>query len=621
MLVFEVRLFVAAVLPHFCTISALMTDHSKPERTLPSSSVLIRLLRYARTYRYRVVLASLCSVANKLFDIAPEILIGAAIDVVVRQRESFIASFGFVDPLQQVYLLGALTFIIWVCESLFEFAYQLLWRNLAQSLQHELRVAAYDHVQRLDLAYFEQRSSGGLVSIVNDDVNQLERFLNGGANDLIQVLVTVIAVGGVFFAISPQIALLAFIPIPVILWGAFFYQRRAAPRYDLVRDKVGALAARLNNNLSGLSTIRSFAAESRELERLREDSAAYVEANRSAIRLSSAFVPLIRMAILFGFLCTLVRGGQLVVSGALLPAAYTVLVFLTQRLLWPLTRLADTVDLYERAMASTRRILGLIETPTVIRDADVESPTTRVKGTIEFNAVSFTYTDRTAVLQNIDLNIAAGTTVALVGPTGGGKSTLIKLLMRFYEPSAGRILIDGRPLSSYPLAYLRSQVGWVSQDVFLFEGSIRDNIAYGNPNAAFEDIIASAVAAEAHAFITALPQGYDSQVGERGIKLSGGQRQRLSIARALLKNLPILLLDEATSAVDNETEAAIQRSLRHIAHQRTVIVIAHRLSTIVHADQIVVLNDGVIVERGTHTELIGRQGIYAALWNVQTGRA
>ncbi len=585
-----------------------------------SFSALIRLFGYGRAHRRTILLATFCSIANKLFDIAPEILIGIAIDVVVRQRESFIAGFGIVDPLQQVYVLGALTFAIWVFESLFEYAFQLLWRNLAQTLQHELRLTAYDHVQHLDMAYFEQSSSGTLIAILNDDVNQLERFLNGGANDLIQVLVTVVAVGSVFFVISPQIALLVFTPIPVILWGAFFYQRQAAPRYDRVRAKVSALSARLNNNLSGISTIRSFAAESRELTHLAEESAEYVVANRAAIRLSSAFVPVIRMAILFGFLCTLVRGGQLVIAGALLPAAYTVLVFLTQRLLWPLTRLADTVDLYERAMASTRRILGLIETPIAIRDTDADLSSGTVSGALTLSRVSFAYAGRADVLSDIDLSIKAGTTVALVGATGGGKSTLVKLLMRFYEPTAGTIYLDGKPLSNYSLNFLRSQIGWVSQDVFLFEGSVRENIAYGRPGASFEEITACAMAAEAHGFIETLPQGYDTLVGERGIKLSGGQRQRVSIARALLKNPPILLLDEATSAIDNETEAAIQRSLRRIAHQRTVIVIAHRLSTIVHADQIVVLDHGVIVESGKHADLIARNGIYAALWNVQTGQ-
>ena len=579
----------------------------------------MRLIRYARPYRSRLVLASACSVLNKLFDVAPEILIGVAIDVVVRGKASFVAALGVTEPLSQVYLLGALTLLIWVCESLFEFAYLVLWRGLAQDLQHTLRTSTYAHVQRLDQAYFEDRSSGSLVAILNDDVNQLERFLNGGASDLIQVFVTVVACGAVFFTISPLLAALAFVPIPVILWGAFLFQRRAGPRYDRVRERVAALSARLNNNLSGIATIRSFAAEERELQRLGEDSAAYVAANRDAIRLSSSFVPLIRMAILFGFLCTFVVGGRLVLEGTLQAGFYAVLVFLTQRLLWPLTRLAETVDLYERAMASTRRILGLLETPLHIADAAVAVPAAAARGAIDLRGLRFAYAEGPEVLCGIDLHIAAGTTVALVGATGGGKSSLVKLLMRFYEPTAGRIELDGRALADYPLEWLRRQIGWVAQDVFLFEGTVRENLAYGRPEAGFDALVAAARAADAHEFIARLPQGYDTPVGERGVKLSGGQRQRLSIARALLKDPPILLLDEAASAVDNETEAAIQRSLRRIAHQRTVVVIAHRLSTIVHADRIVVLDQGRIVETGTHAELLARGGAYAALWSVQTG--
>ncbi|HJU41131.1 MAG TPA: ABC transporter ATP-binding protein [Tahibacter sp.] len=591
---------------------------------MPSSTssfaALWQLIRYARPYRARLLAATGCSIANKLFDVAPEILIGVAIDVVVRGKDSFVAGFGIADPLQQVYLLGALTLAIWIFESVFEFLYLVMWRNLAQSLQHELRTNAYAHVQNLDLAYFEDRSSGGLVAVLNDDVNQLERFLNGGANDLIQVIVTVLACGAVFFAISPQIAVLAFTPIPVILWGAFWFQRKAGPRYDVVREKVAALSARLSNNLAGIATIKSFAAEAREAQRLAAESGDYVEANRRAIRLGSAFVPLIRMAILFGFLCTFVRGGQLVLEGHLQAGFYAVLVFLTQRLLWPLTRLADTVDLFERAMASTRRILALLGTPIAIHDTGM-TPDRPARGALSLRNVHFAYANGAHVLDGVDLDVAAGTTVALVGATGGGKSSLVKLLLRFYEPTRGDIRLDGEPLASYRLAWLRAQIGWVAQDVFLFDGSVRDNVAYGRPGASDDDIVAAAKAAEAHDFIARLPQGYATPVGERGVKLSGGQRQRLSIARALLKDPPILLLDEATSAVDNETEAAIQRSLAHLAHQRTVVVIAHRLSTIVNADQIVVVEHGRIVERGRHDELVRQGGIYAALWNVQTGEA
>jgi len=534
----------------------------------------------------------------------PEILIGIAIDVVVNQETSFVASLGFDTPKSQIVVLAFLTLAIWVGESLFEYLYLLLWRNLAQDLQADLRQDAYEQVQRQDMSFFEARGSGELTAILNDDVNQLERFLDGGANDFLQVFMTVILVGGVFFFISPTIALFAIMPIPVVIWGAFFFMRRATPLYADVREQVGGLANRLSNNLGGMATIKSFTAEAEEAQRLKLASARYVAANRRAIKVSSAFVPLIRMAILAGFLATFILGGFMTIDGTLNVGAYGMLVFLTQRLLWPLTRLAQTVDLYERAMASTRRILKLIETPTDVRDTGTQSLATPIQGAIAFRDLDFTYNNSDAGLHNVSFEVPAGHTVALVGATGSGKSTIIKLLLRFYPVNRGEIRIDNEPIDQLTLAALRESIGLVSQDVFLFEGSVRDNIAYGKPDASIDEIVRA-----------------DTLVGERGVKLSGGQRQRLSLARAILKNPPILILDEATSAVDNETEAAIQSSLARVSKNRTVLVVAHRLSTIVTADRIVVLDQGCIVEQGTHAELIATSGSYARQWQVQPGAA
>jgi ATP-binding cassette subfamily B protein len=590
-----------------------MTDISS------SGSVLMRLLRYARSHRQKIRLASLCSVLNKLFDVMPEILIGMAIDVVVRQEKSFLADFGIHDPFNQMLFLGAITIAVWALESLFQFFLQVLWRNLSQSLQHDLRLDAYGHMQDLDMAWFEDASTGTLVAILNDDVNQLERFLDGGANALIQVATSIVAVGAVFFYISPEIALMAFTPVPVIVLGAFWFQRRAQPLYATVREKVGLLSSRLANNIAGIATIKSFTREQYELKKLKQESEAYVEANRGAIRISSAFIPIIRMAILVGFVATLIYGGKLTLAGELNAGSYSVLVFLTQRLLWPLTRLAETVDLFERAMASTRRILNLIEVPIRTRSGSKALPIDQVQGGLSFENLSFAYSNGAEVLHEINLQVAAGETIAFVGQTGSGKSTLMKLLLRFYAPSSGYIKLDGIDLTELDIPDLRAAFGLVSQDVFLFHGSVADNIAYGRPGATAADIEAAAKAAEAHDFIQQLPQGYDSIVGERGQKLSGGQRQRVSIARAVLKDPPVLILDEATSAVDNETEAAIQRSMQVITQGRTTLVVAHRLSTIVNADRIYVLDQGRVTEQGSHAELIAENGLYATLWKVQAG--
>jgi ATP-binding cassette subfamily B protein len=316
---------------------------------------------------------------------------------------------------------------------------------------------------------------------------------------------------------------------------------------------------------------------------------------------------------------TLPLGGLLSLRGALAAGAYSVLVFLTQRLLWPLTRLGETFDLYQRAMASARRVFDLLDTRPSIVSGVRPLPRTELAGEVAFRDVTFGYRPDLPVIHGLDLVIPAGRATAVVGPTGSGKSTLVKLLLRFYDPDAGRVALDGHDLRDLALTDLRAAIGLVSHDVFLLHGTIRGNIAYGRPDASSDQLLAAARAAEADVFVTALPDGFDTVVGERGQKLSGGQRQRIALARAVLKNPPILVLDEATSSVDNETEAAIQRSLERLAVGRTTLVIAHRLSTVRNADRIHVLDDGRIRESGRHDELLAEGGRYAALWRVQTG--
>lgn len=591
---------------------AIMTETTKPHP-------LIRLLNYMRPYRAVVVRASAYSVLNKFFDLAPPALIGTAVDVMVRREDSFIAALGVTNPRDQLYALAAITLIIWILESVFEYLYAVQWRNLAQTVEHELRVDAYRHVQELELAYFEDQSTGGLMSILNDDVNQLERFLDIGANQIIQVMTAILLIGGLFLAVAPTVAWLAVLPMPIIVWGSMKFQNMLAPRYSAVREQVGALNGDLSNNLTGIATIKSFTAEAYEVQHIIGQSDIYRQKNRAAIRLSSAFSPLIRMAIVAGFIAIMVFGGQLALDGALNVGLYSVLVFMTQRLLWPLTSLGEVFDQYQRAMASTTRILDLLDIEPQIKSGTVPLPADQVRGDVEFKDVEFSYKNGAAVLKGLSLRIPAGTTAAIVGATGAGKSTVIKLLLRFYDPTAGVITLDGHDLRALASGDLRRSIGLVSQDVFLFHGTVRENIVYGTFHATDEDIIAAAKIAEAHEFIMALPQGYDTIVGERGQKLSGGQRQRISIARAILKNPPVLVLDEATSSVDNETEAAIQRSLEKIAVGRTTIIIAHRLSTVRNADQIFVLENGKLKEVGRHEDLTQGEGIYATLWRVQTG--
>ena len=564
-------------------------------------------------------LASICSLLNKFFDLAPPALIGIAVDVVVKQQDSILAQWGIKDVFWQLAIITIVSAIVWALESIFEYAYDYLWRNLAQDIEHDLRLEAYSHLQELELAYFEERSTGGLISILNDDINQLERFLDGGANEVIQVITTVVVIGAAFFAASPAIAALSMLPIPFIVWGSLAFQHRLAPLYTDVREKVSFLNGQLSNNLTGITTIKSFTSEDYETQRIERQSQAYRESNRRAIALSAAFIPLIRVVIFLGFIATLFLGGLQVVAGQLSVGTYSVLVFLTQRLLWPLTRLGDTMDSYQRAMASTNRVMNLLDTPIAIRTGDIRLPVSSIKGELEFKNVTFSYNQRKPILQYFSLSLPAGKTTAIVGATGSGKSTLVKLILRLYEVQYGQIYLDGIELTNLNLKDLRRAIGLVSQDVFLFHGTVAENIAYGSFETSDREIVNAAKIAEAHEFIAQLPEGYKTIVGERGQKLSGGQRQRIAIARAVLKNPPILILDEATSAVDNETEAAIQRSLERITKNRTTIAIAHRLSTVRNADCIFVMEQGQVVESGQHEQLIEHDGVYASLWRVQSG--
>jgi ATP-binding cassette subfamily B protein len=587
----------------------------------PSKPVhpLKRLLRYGRRYRLKAWLASICSLLNKFFDLAPPALIGIAVDVVVKQQDSLLAQWGIKDVFWQLAIITILSAVVWALESLFEYAYDYLWRNLAQDIEHDLRLEAYSHLQELELAYFEERSTGGLISILNDDINQLERFLDDGANEIIQVMTTVVVIGAAFFAASPLVAGLSMLPIPFIIWGSIAFQDRLAPRYADVREKVSFLNGQLSNNLTGITTIKSFTSEDYEIQRIETQSQAYRESNRRAIVLSAAFIPLIRVVIFLGFIATLFLGGLEVVAGRLSVGTYSVLVFMTQRLLWPLTRLGDTLDQYQRAMASTNRVMNLLDTPIAIHTGDIRLPVSSVKGELEFKNVTFSYNQRKPILQYFSMTLPAGKTTAIVGATGSGKSTLVKLILRLYEVQYGTIYLDGIELNSLNLKDLRRAIGLVSQDVFLFHGTVAENIAYGSFEASNREIVTAAKIAEAHEFIAQLPDGYKTIVGERGQKLSGGQRQRIAIARAVLKNPPILILDEATSAVDNETEAAIQRSLERITKNRTTIAIAHRLSTVRNADCIFVMDEGIVVESGRHEQLVEQDGVYASLWRVQSG--
>ena len=575
------------------------------------------LFNYALEQDTKVRRGIIYSILNKIFDLAPPILIGIAIDIVVEGSDSFIGNLGYSDRRQQLIILAVLTFIIWGLESAFDYIAAVTWRNISQDIEHSLRTDAFNNVLGLDLAFFENKSSGRLMAILNDDVNQLETFLDNGANRLVQTATTVLVIGGTFLYISPLVAVFAFIPIPIIIFGSLRFTNRIAERYTKIRNDIENLNANLSNSITGILTVKSFNREKKESERINLSSNEVKSANYHAIRLSAAFIPIIRIAILFGFTATLLIGGFLALDGEIKVATYSVMLFITQRLLWPLTELGVIFDSYQKAMASFRRIVNLKNTTPTIDNGNEKL--TNFNKKIEISNLNFEYVKNFPVLNDISININKGQTTAIVGSTGSGKSTLIKLILRLYDSTAGEIKFDGKNIRDLELDSLRNKIGLVSQDIFLFEGTVFENIAYGNLDAKDEEVWEAAKLSESDKFINLLPNKENTIVGERGQKLSGGQRQRISIARAILKNPEILILDEATSAVDNETEAAIQRSINALKEGRTVIAIAHRLSTIRNAEIIYVLEEGKVVESGNHESLLEINGVYSKLWSVQTG--
>ena len=578
----------------------------------------LRFFKYAKKWRVKIYLATIYSVINKIFDIAPEILLGIAVDVVTSSNDNFLDYFGVHGSEDQVVTLAVLTFGIWAFESIFQYMYMVGWRNIAQSIEHDIRLDLYKNVQSLDMDWFENQKLGNISSIINDDVNQLERFLNNGINQIVQIIVSSILIGGVFFFISPVIAAIILLPIPIIFFISMFFQKNLSPKYLDVRESVGKLNSSIFNNLLGISTIKSFASEDRESHRLKDLSHNYLDKNKRAIKLSSAFVPVVRMGVLSGFLVTMVMGSLMALNKEITPGEFAMLLFLTQRFLWPFTSLGEIVDLFERSMASTKRILDTLDVRAIIKDG-TNKDFTSFDESLDFKSIQFYYDKNNIVFDNISFTVERKKITAIVGPTGIGKTSLVKLLLRFYDPQKGEIRIGNENIKNLELRSLRKNIGLVGQDTFLFDGTIQENIIYPDENVDFEKMKKVSELSQSYEFIQDFEKGFETLIGERGVKLSGGQKQRLAIARALYKDPSILVFDEATSSIDNHTESLIQRSMKDICKDRTALIIAHRLSTIRYADNIIVIDNGSIAETGSHDELVLKNGLYKRLWDIQTG--
>ncbi|AGB33194.1 ABC transporter-related protein [Natrinema pellirubrum DSM 15624] len=592
-------------------------------------------LEYGSNYTGAAVVGVIASFFARILDLLPALMLGVAIDAVIRQdvpyAEAFPVGGGLVGPyvpdgqMAQFWLTIGIIASAFILSAGFHWTRNWGFNTFAQNVQHDVRTDTYDEMQRLDMGFFADKQTGEMMSILSNDVNRLEKFLNDGMNSLFRLLVMVVGIGGLLLAINWQLALVALLPVPLIAVFTYLFIQTIQPKYAAVRSTVGKVNSRLENNLGGIQVIKSSTTESYESDRVEDVSREYFDANWGAIRTRIKFFPGLRVLAGIGFVVTFLVGGLWVTQGPpgpftgdLSTGMFVVFILYTQRFIWPMAQFGQIINMYQRARASSARIFGLMDEPNRVGE-EPDAPDLEVtEGRVEYDDVSFGY-DEEPILEDIDFTVEGGETLALVGPTGAGKSTVLKLLLRMYDVDEGEIRVDGQRIQDVTLRSLRESLGYVSQDTFLFYGSVEENIKYGTFDADREDVIEAAKMAEAHEFIQNLPEGYDTEVGERGVKLSGGQRQRLSIARAILKDPDILVLDEATSDVDTETEMLIQRSIDDLAEDRTTFAIAHRLSTIKDADQVLVLEGGEVVERGTHEELLENGGLYSHLWGVQAG--
>jgi len=585
---------------------------------------------YGEGQRLAFLVGLVSSVFARMLDLLPPLLLALAIDAVIEGNASYSLLL-----VPDAWIPGSTTGQLWLTAGLiaasfgfgavFHYTRNWGWNKFAQHVQHAVRTDTYETMQRLNMEFFADKQTGEMMSVLSNDVNRLEKFLNDGLNSSSRLVIMVLGIAAYLFWINWQLALVALLPVPLIAVFTKWFIETIQPKYADVRASVGSLNSRLENNLSGIQIIKTANTEDYEADRVEDSSQEYLDANWDAIGTRITFFPGLRLVSGLGFVVTFVVGGLIVIGQA--PAVFTIelttggfvaFIIYTQRFVWPMAQFGQVINMYQRAYASAERVFGLMETPGRLAEGTDAPPLAVTDGAVEYDDVTFGYEDDT-VLDDVSFTVDGGDTVALVGPTGAGKSTVMKLLLRMYDPDDGAVRIDDQDLRDVQIPSVRRAIGYVSQETFLFYGTVRDNIAYGTFDASDEAIRAAAEAAEAHQFIRNLPDGYDTMVGERGVKLSGGQRQRIAIARAMLKDPDILVLDEATSDVDTETEMLIQRSLDDLTADRTTFAIAHRLSTVKDADTILVLEDGRIVERGSHDDLLAEDGLYANLWAVQAG--
>jgi len=570
------------------------------------------ILTYAKKYTGSLIVTTISMLALVGVQLLIPWIIKSLISLVTEPS-------GSVDTIDTITKMAGLVLVVYVARAILQFLRSYVAHIAGWGVVADVRKYIYDHMQRLSLRFYEDKQVGQLMSNVVNDTDLFEQLISHAIPDVVVNILTFVGVTAVLLNLNWKLTLLSMLPIPLVIISLRVYAKFVRPAFRSRQKELGDLNAMLNDNLSGIREIKSFTREIDESYRVHSRIDSYRQSLLNALKLMATFQPFVDFTSSIGTLIVIYFGGQLAIKG-ILPVADLVAFFLYLDMFYnPVRVLSGAWEAIQSSLAGADRVAGLLiekEEPNNIPGSiDVKDP---IRGDIRFQDVSFEYTSDNLVLENINLEIKAFDVVALVGPTGVGKSTLVSLIARFYDATKGKIFLDGRNICEYTLESLRQQISVVLQDVFLFYGTIRENILFGKPEATNEELILAAKAANAHDFIQCLPDGYDTLVGERGIKLSGGQKQRVSVARAILKNAPILILDEATSSVDTETEMQIQQALERLMVGRTTIVIAHRLSTIKNANKIVVLEDKIIREMGTHDELLKlKNGLYRRLYDVQ----
>ncbi|MFH1147928.1 MAG: ABC transporter ATP-binding protein [Pseudomonadota bacterium] len=593
----------------------IINDNSIKETNAAWGTYLWRLFPYTRPYGARIAVGLATNALARIFDLLPLIIVGRVIDTIARafQTRQNIETSAFVT-------FGLAVLGTFIGLAVFQSTSDYALSTMAQKVRHDLRVRLYEHLQRLDVSFFENRQVGDIMSVLSNDIDNLENFFADATTSIIRIVITFTGMYGYLMWLEWRLALLLFIPLPFAVFAVRFFATRIQPQYRRARVAVGAVNSILENNLQGIGVIQAYTAEAHQAARVARESAEYRDAAITAARERGKFIPVLYGIAGCAFAALIAIGGWLTLRGyGPTLGNYATFILFAMRLILPLFVFGALINQIQRSEASARRIIDLLATKSRVVNLPDAVPLKHPPTMIEFRSVFFAYPGRESVINGIDFRVKRGEMIGIVGPTGAGKSTVVKMLLRYYEPNSGEIMVDGIPLRRLKLGSFRNCIGYVSQEPFLFFGTVVENIRLGSPDATPEAVIQAARIAGAGEFIDGLPDGYDTMIGPRGVKLSGGQRQRISLARAILRNPTVLVLDEATSAVDTRTEEIIQRNLHEFRNDRITLAVAHRLSTVRQSDEILVIVDGRIIERGSHDSLLSSQGVYAGLWSIQSG--